>query len=145
MTSQEICTTRAKEEKTGTRTPLSDIYYWHNGECILLFPNSEKEYILYQASDENTLLRSVSRGFSNVRSGDLLQYTTSLYVPSKQQLKIKGERLKWAVIPKDASLSGRSEVLYRGGFYTNENGQAGGGGGEYNTIYREQRSVGGKC
>lgn len=112
-----------KGEQIGTRTLSSDIFYWHNGERILLFPNSEKEYILYQASDENTLLQSISKGVSNVRNGELPQYTTSLYIPSKQQ-SMKGEKLKWAVIPKNAPLFGRPEILYRGDFYTNENGQS---------------------
>ena len=47
-----------------------------------------------------------------------------MYVPSKQRPDIKGEKLKWAIIPKTASLSGRSEILYRGDFYTNENGHS---------------------
>lgn len=110
--------------KTETRALSSDIFYWHNGERILLFPNSEKEYILYRASDENTLLQSISKGVSNVRSGELQQYTTSLYIPSKQQSEMKGEKLKWAVIPKNTTLSRRPEILYRGDFYTNEKGQS---------------------
>lgn len=113
-----------KGDKTETRSLSSNIFYWHNGERILLFPDNEKEYILYRASDENSLLQSVSKGVSNEKRGELPSYTTSLYVPSKQRPDIKGEKLKWAIIPKTASLSGRSEILYRGDFYTNENGHS---------------------
>ena len=89
-----------KGDKTETRSLSSNIFYWHNGERILLFPDNEKEYILYRASDENSLLQSVSKGVSNEKRGELPSYTTSLYVPSKQRPDIKGEKLNGLLFRK---------------------------------------------
>lgn len=110
-------------ETTEVRSLSNSVFYWHNGERIFLFPDNEKEYILFRASDEDDLLQSASSSVSNVKQGELPLHTTALYIP-KQLSNLQRERLKWAVVPKAMSLSERSEVLYHGNFYTNEKGQS---------------------
>ena len=101
-------------------------YYWHNGRKVFLYPNNEKEFILYDASDEAYILgelpKSTARSKTNGAISGIISNFKTLYAPSKRE-SIPSS-LKWRVVPKNLAMRLHDKILYRGEFFKDEKGQS---------------------
>ncbi|WP_278832659.1 S8 family peptidase [Porphyromonas cangingivalis] len=112
-----------EENSSSLRSTMTNAkFYWYKGKKVLLYPDAQKEYILYKASDEDKLFQNIKSSTSGLKIGEISKQTRLIHTPLNSS--IANDALKWAIIPKEASMSTKNEILYRGDFFTDENGKS---------------------
>ncbi len=94
-------------------------YYWHNDTKVGINKKTDKKYILFKSSDEQTVRNNC---LQNLKSPVKIQ---ELKLSSKIQKKENvnsGETLKWAIVETTDKLLTDSQIIYEGLSFTTENG-----------------------